>query len=62
MPKTREEHEERIYCLAVPVRNHTGSIVAGLSVSQPRFRMDDEKKKKIIKALREESEKLSALL
>ena len=58
----REEHEERIYCLAVPVLSHTGSIVAGLSVSQPRFRMDEEKREKIIKALLEESERLSALL
>ena len=58
----REEHEDRIYCLAVPVRNHTGAVIAGLSVSQPRFRLDEEKKKSIIAALLEESDKLSALL
>jgi IclR family KDG regulon transcriptional repressor len=58
----REEHEERIFCIAVPVRDHTGSVVAGLSVSQPRFRLDREKQKEITRALIEESGKLSLLL
>jgi IclR family transcriptional regulator, KDG regulon repressor len=58
----REEHEERIYCLAVPVRNHTGDVVAGLSISQPRFRMDMSRKDELIAKLKEESAKLSGLL
>ncbi|MDC7222878.1 MAG: IclR family transcriptional regulator C-terminal domain-containing protein [Spirochaetales bacterium] len=58
----REEHEERIYCIAVPIRSHTGSIVAGLSVSQPLFRIDEEKKQSLIQALLKEGEELSALL
>ncbi len=58
----REEHEERIYCLAVPVRNHTGQVIAGLSISQPRFRMDMSRKDELIEALKRESGRLSDLL
>jgi IclR family transcriptional regulator, KDG regulon repressor len=58
----REEHEDRIYCIAVPIRNHTGSVIAGISVSQPRFRIDEEMKESLIQALLEEGKKLSSLL
>ncbi|MDC7218519.1 MAG: IclR family transcriptional regulator C-terminal domain-containing protein [Spirochaetales bacterium] len=58
----REEHEQRIFCIAVPIRSHTGKVIAGLSVSQPIFRMDWVKKESLIKALLEESAKLSELL
>lgn len=58
----REEHEERIFCLAAPVRDHTGSVIAGLSVSQPRFRLDEKKQKIMIDALLKECRNLSSLL
>jgi IclR family KDG regulon transcriptional repressor len=41
----REEHETGIYCVAAPVFNHKGEPVAGLSVSGPIMRMDEEKVK-----------------
>jgi len=37
------ENEDGVRCIAAPVRDHTGTVVAGLSVSAPayRFSLDD---------------------
>lgn len=35
-----EEHEEGIRCIAAPVFDYTGSVVAAISASWPRFRFD----------------------
>ncbi len=37
------ENEDGVRCIAAPVRDHTGAVVAGLSVSAPayRFSLDD---------------------
>jgi IclR family transcriptional regulator, KDG regulon repressor len=37
-----EEHEQGIRCIAAPVRNQFGNVVAAISVSGPSIRMDDE--------------------
>jgi len=37
-----EEHEEGVRCLAVPVRDGSGQVVASLSVSGPVTRLGDE--------------------
>jgi len=37
-----EECEEGLRCIAAPVRDYTGKIVAGISVSGPTVRMTDE--------------------
>lgn len=37
------EHEYGIKCVAVPIRNITGEIIAGLSVSGPSLRMTKDK-------------------
>jgi IclR family KDG regulon transcriptional repressor len=39
----REEIEEGLCCIAAPVRNYTGEVVAAISVSIPAFRFTDEK-------------------
>ena len=36
-----EECEIGARCIAVPIRNYTGKIIAGMSVTGPIFRMDD---------------------
>jgi len=41
----REELVEGLCCLAAPVRDHTGRVVAALSVSVPAFRMNRAKEK-----------------
>ncbi len=37
-----EEHEEGIHCIAAPVFDHTGSVVAAISASWPGFRYGRE--------------------
>jgi len=34
-----EEREEGLRCIAAPIRDHTGEIVAGMSVAGPAFRL-----------------------
>ena len=36
-----EEHEEGIICIAAPIRDYSGQTVASMSVSWPKFRLDD---------------------
>jgi len=39
----REEREEGLKCVAAPVRNHTGAVVASVGILGPAFRMADRK-------------------
>src|SRR5882757_7077860 len=39
----REEMEEGLKCIAAPVRNHTGSVVASVGILGPGFRIPDQK-------------------
>lgn len=36
----REEHEAGISCVAAPISSHDGSLVAGISVTAPSYRVD----------------------
>jgi DNA-binding IclR family transcriptional regulator len=38
----REEMEEGLKCIAAPVRNHTGSVVASVGILGPAFRIPDQ--------------------
>lgn len=38
----REECELGIRCIACPIRDHTGAVVAGISITGPAVRMNDE--------------------
>ena len=46
-----EEYCLGLYCIAMPVRDYTGRIVAAVSVSSPAGRMDDERRDMILEAL-----------
>ena len=46
-----EEYCLGLYCIAMPVRDYTGKIVAAVSVSSPAGQMDEERKRTILEAL-----------
>jgi DNA-binding IclR family transcriptional regulator len=54
-----EECEEGVRCIAVPVRNFEGKVVAAMSISAPVARMDKKKIEEIIPFLRDISTKAS---
>lgn len=59
----REEQENGLYCIAVPIFDRFGRVIAGLSISFPLARCDDEHTKAEYTALlKAGSEKLSAKL
>jgi DNA-binding IclR family transcriptional regulator len=43
-----EEYEEEVRCVAVPVKNFMGNVIAGLSISAPKDRMDEARIKKVL--------------
>jgi len=47
-----EECEEGVRCIAVPVRNFSGEIVAGISLSAPASRLDEERTAEVIEYLK----------
>jgi IclR family KDG regulon transcriptional repressor len=58
-----EEYNLGVRCVGVPLRDYTGRVVGGISVSGPSFRMTDEVlKKKIIPVVTEAGEKVSKRL
>ena len=57
-----QEHEEGVRCIAAPVRDHTSTVVAGLSVSWPLFRFDESKREDYIVAIQEGALAISRLL
>ena len=54
-----EENEKDVCCMAVPIRNYQGTVIAALSISRPSFRMYKNKQKDLEKALIEIGEKIS---
>ena len=57
-----EECEEGVQCIAVPIRNYTGLVVAGISLSAPVTRLDEERAEQIIQYLKNISATASAEL
>lgn len=57
-----EEHEEGICCVAAPVRDHRGAVVASISVAGPAFRLGRERRQELAKVVRGASERISARL
>jgi DNA-binding IclR family transcriptional regulator len=48
-----EECEAGVRCIAVPVRNFSGEVVAGISLSAPSARLDKKRTGEIIQSLKE---------
>jgi len=57
-----EEQEEGVRCVAVPVRDESGQVIASLSVSGPVTRLDDRRVQSVIPEVLECGNKLSARL
>ena len=58
-----EEYNQGVRCVGVPIRNYTGKVVGGISVSGPSFRMTDEiVRGKIIPVVKEAGVKVSKRL
>jgi len=55
----RQENEKDILCIAAPIRNHQGKIIAALSISIPIFRLDKNIQNNLKEALIETTEKIS---
>ena len=58
----REENEKDVCCIAAPIRNHQGEVIAALSISSPIFRIDKNAQNNLKKALIETSKKISERL
>ncbi len=57
-----EEHEEGITCLAAPVQDHSGHVLAALSVSWPSFRFDPKKKETYGQSIRAAAAEIALVL
>ncbi|UCD71207.1 MAG: IclR family transcriptional regulator [Syntrophobacterales bacterium] len=58
-----EEYNLGVRCVGIPLRDYTGRVVGGISVSGPSFRMTDEiLKEKVIPVAKEAGEKVSKRL
>jgi len=58
----REENEKDVRCVAAPIRNYQGEVIAALSISSPIFRIEKNAQNNQKKALLEISKKISKRL
>ena len=54
----REEHEKDVRCIAAPIKNHQGEVIAAVSISIPAFRIDVNKQNNLREALIQTSKKI----
>lgn len=54
-----QENEMGVRCVAVPIRNHTGQVIAAVSMSTLATRIDDAELKKFIEMLKKEEQEIS---
>ena len=57
-----EENEKEIRCVAAPIRNHKGKVIAAVSISGPYYRFTPDREKEMIKAIVETAKKISSRL
>jgi len=58
----REENEKDVRCVAAPIRNYQGEVIAALSISSPIFRIDKNAQNNLKEDLVETSKKISKRL
>ncbi|PZP34519.1 MAG: DNA-binding transcriptional regulator KdgR [Roseateles depolymerans] len=58
----REEFDDHIRCLGVPIFDRLGQPIAGMSVSFPTFRFDEAKAPELVKRLQDAGREISAQL
>ncbi len=58
----REENEKDVRCVAAPIRNYQGEVIAAVSISSPIFRLDKNTQNNLKEALIETSKKISKRL
>jgi DNA-binding IclR family transcriptional regulator len=58
----REENEEGVNCIAAPVRNYSGRVVAAISLSGPAFRINEKTLQVMITAVVNTASALSEAL
>ena len=58
----REENEKDVRCVATPIRNYQGEVIAAISISSPIFRLDKNVQNSLKEALIETSKKISMRL
>lgn len=59
---THEEYEEGLSAVAAPIRDHTGQIVAAVSISGPSYRMEQNQIEKFIEPLKATAHDISTQL
>ena len=58
----RGENEKDVRCIAAPIRNYQGEVIAAVSISGPAFRIDVNTQNNLKEALLETSKKISKRL
>lgn len=58
----RGEHEKDVRCIAAPIKDHRGKVIAAISLSLPAFRMNASKKRKLKETLIQTGENISKRL
>jgi len=53
------EHEEGVRCVACPIRDYTGKVIASMSVSGPAFRINENNISNIAKKVKECCDRIS---
>ena len=57
-----EENENEIRCIAAPIRNHRGEVIAAVSISGPSYRFTLEREETMIKAIIKTAKEISLRL
>ncbi|HET7580267.1 MAG TPA: IclR family transcriptional regulator [Bacillales bacterium] len=54
-----EENEPGVFCMAVPIRDHTGQVIAAISISMPSPRIKREETAQVVPMLKEVGSNIS---